>query len=431
MSLRVLATLLVTFFAVIGSFFDAFYGLIGYVFWSYTYPELSTWGLIPLRGLSFLMGFVLVLTTLLQKKRLWLHSPINTAIMFFGFLCFVSIAASGFSATSVWQFQFFLRVIIITLIITLLVDDLRRFRYYLFAIVIFIGLVSAQSAIKGTLAGQIGGVGKGFEGVLNDRNSTAVILCAIIPIVFYTALTEKRAWLRFSCFFIFFCNILAVILTYARAGFIGLASVGAFIILKAKNKLGMIILMASLIFILLNYFIPQPYIDRISGIKEGATEGAEGQDLSLISRLEAWRIAIEMIKDKPFVGVGFYRSGEVSDQYPDPEGGWRYSNLAIHNTFLKVAAETGLPALALYLYIFCSAYRTLTKIKARVRRAGMDKTIIGYATMLQVAFVGFFSSGFFVNASFLDISWHLVALSIALENIANKEMDKFMVANER
>jgi O-antigen ligase len=189
--------------------------------------------------------------------------------------------------------------------------------------------------------------------------------------------------------------------------------------------------MASLIFILLNYFIPQPYIDRISGIKEGATEGAEGQDLSLISRLEAWRIAIEMIKDKPFVGVGFYRSGEVSDQYPDPEGGWRYSNLAIHNTFLKVAAETGLPALALYLYIFCSAYRTLTKIKARVRRAGMDKTIIGYATMLQVAFVGFFSSGFFVNASFLDISWHLVALSIALENIANKEMDKFMVANER
>ena len=56
------------------------------------------------------------------------------------------------------KYAFFTRDILITLIMTLLIDDKRKFRYYLWTIAIFIGLIAAESGIKGMIKGEIGGV---------------------------------------------------------------------------------------------------------------------------------------------------------------------------------------------------------------------------------------------------------------------------------
>lgn len=421
MSLRVVVTLFMTFIGSISSFFDSFYGLLTYAFWSYTYPETATWGFIPIKGLSYMVGIIVVSTTVIQRKRIFSKNPVNFLIIAFWFLCLISVYASGPTELAQWQFKFFTRVILITLIITVLVDDPKRFRYYLWAIAIFIGLIAAQSGVRGTLAGQIGGASKGFEGLVGERNFMAVMLCITIPIVFYMLLTERRKWLKFILLIAVFGDILALVLTYSRGGFLGFMGLVVFALAKARHKIPALIVGGFLVFILVNYFIPQAYIDRVATITQ---TDMEEQDKSAKGRLVAWRSAIEMIKDKPITGVGFYNSEEMMENYPDPKTGVTVPGKAIHNALLKVGAEVGLPALFLYIAIYYMVYRMLGAIKRKVKAHGLAGEISAYASMLQTAFVGFFVSGMFINSCFIDMPWHLAGLTMALAQITNNEISK-------
>ena len=418
MNLRVLATLLITSIGIIGSFFNAFYGLLVYAFWSYVRPESVTWGLLPMTGLSYVMGFVLMVATIVQKKRIFSNNPANLAIIIFWGLCFISLMTAGFQEELFWQFKFFTRIILVTLVITVLVDNLNKFRYYLWAIAVFIGLIAAQSGIIGMLKGQIGGSNVGFGGVLGDRNFMAAVLCVVIPVVFYMALTEKRRELKIFLFVIGFGDALALMLTYSRAGFLGLLAAAGFILLKSKHKVLGFIFATLIAFVLYSYFMPKPYVERISGISQ---EGVEEQDRAK-GRLVTWRCTIEMIKDHPILGVGFYNAEAMIDRYPDPKTGIVLQGRAAHNTFLQVAAELGVPALILYLLIFIFTFCKLNRVIMIVMEHGLRREISGYALMLQAALVGFFVTGIFINAAFIDIPWHLVGLTIALEQIANNEM---------
>ena len=424
MGLRVLATLLVTFISIVWSFRDAFYGLIGYAFWSYTYPEKSTWGFLPLHNLSYVMGLVLVWTTFMQRRRLFTNDNLNKAVIIFWFLCLASVVTAGMTDLALWQFKFFTRIILISLIITMLVDDRKRFRYYLWAIVIFIGLIAARSGIIGTLRGDTGGASSGFQGVIGDRNFMAVILCTAIPIVFFMVSVERNKWLKLLLLITLAGDVMALILTYARAGFAGLLAIGVFAILKSKRKVLVIVLAIIIVPLFIKYFVTGTYTKRMGTI--GETARKEGDvDSSVAGRLAAWKSAFEMIKDRPLTGVGFYNSESMMEKYPDPDTGRALPGKAIHNSIIQVAAEAGVPALLLFLGIFVTGYRRLGKIKKLVSKGlVIHKEIWDYASMLQVSFVGYFACGFFVNAAFLDLPWHLVALSIALGQIADKEMAK-------
>lgn len=421
--MRVLLTLLITFVGIAASFRNAFYGLLTYAFWSYTWPEKITWGLLPMGKLSFITGLILVITTIAQKKRLFSNNTKLIPVALFWLLCLLGVFTAGATEISTWQFQYFTRVITITFIMTLLIDDLKKFKYYLWSMAIFIGLIAGLSGFRGTLSGQIGSASFGFEGVIGDRNFMAVLLCAVIPIVFYLGNAESDKRLKILLRFTLIGDILALILTYARAGFLGMVTICFFIFIKAKRKLLIGLAILSTVFILFKFVVPIQYVERILTINKMDIEN-ENVDGSVAGRLIAWRSAIEMIKANPLLGVGFYNSSEVIEQYPDPKTGTTLKDRAIHNTLLQVGAELGLLALLIYILIFFVSYRTLGKVKRRVAKYSLSHEIEHFASLLQIAFVGFFSSAFFVNAAFLDISWHLVGLTIVLEQITSIEMEE-------
>ena len=421
MSLRVLATLAITFLAIVYSFRDAFYGLIGYTFWSYTYPEKITWGLLPMQGLSYIMGLTVIWTTYMQKRKLWSGNRMNKAIIVFWLFTLIGAITEGLSDSCAWQFKFFSRVILITLVITVLVEDLKKFRYYLWAIAIFIGLIAARSGYIGTLRGDAGGVYGGYGGPIGDRNYQAVFLCIAIPIIYNMIYGERKMLGKLFLLIIFFGDICAVILTYSRAGFIGLIAAAIFIVMKSKRKIFILAAALMIFFIYNTYVVQEQYKARVSTITS-YREAQPDADGSITGRLMAWRCALEMINRNPVMGVGFRNSEPSMQYYPDPKTGRVLPGKAIHNTLLMVGAELGIPALFLYVGIFFCAYRKLGAIKRKIAEGSPNyKAIWHYASMLQASFMGFFASSFFVNAAYVDISWHLVGLTIALEQIVNKE----------
>jgi len=71
---------------------------------------------------------------------------------------------------------------------------------------------------------------------------------------------------------------------------------------------------------------------------------------ALIERLARWQAALNMLTDQPWTGVGFGNYQAVYEQYrlinwPTPLG-------HAHNIYLNVAAETGLPGLAAYAFLW-------------------------------------------------------------------------------
>jgi O-antigen ligase len=231
---------------------------------------------------------------------------------------------------------------------------------------------------------------------------------------------EKHKWLKPLLAFIFYGDILALVLTYSRGGFLGGITVGLYMLMIAKRKILACFFGFVLLASVVNYFIPQPYWERMETLKK--PEGEEAYEGSAQARIMVWRSAIEMMKDYPLTGVGFYNSERKIGEYPDPVTGISQPGRAIHNSILKLGSELGFPALFLFIWIFGGSFITLMKIKRNVKRYEIDPSYSYYASMFQAALVGYYSAGLFVNAPFIDISWHLVGLSIALEQIVQREI---------
>ncbi|MEO0725855.1 MAG: O-antigen ligase family protein [Bacteroidota bacterium] len=112
------------------------------------------------------------------------------------------------------------------------------------------------------------------------------------------------------------------------------------------------------------------------------------ESASATERLFVWSKTVDLIEDRPVLGYG---AGNWKLFFPSKsiEGGYRLMEKDLvftrtHNDFLEIAAEVGLPGLALYLGIFFSAlidcYRGFRKAKAAYRSRWVVLVImlIGY-----------------------------------------------------
>jgi hypothetical protein len=105
-------------------------------------------------------------------------------------------------------------------------------------------------------------------------------------------------------------------------------------------------------------------------------------------RLLAARGAVAMVADFPFTGVGLGNFAFTFPVYRD-FGGLRFDHA--HNDFLEFAAEAGLPALALVLFLIAQLYRRA----AAALRAGPQSAyllwgaLVGVTSLLLHSFVDF------------------------------------------
>jgi O-antigen ligase len=70
------------------------------------------------------------------------------------------------------------------------------------------------------------------------------------------------------------------------------------------------------------------------------------------SRIPMARTALEIIKQNPLTGVGLGNYSHVVSNYdPDPPIDQTGNPMAVHNVYLHTAAELGVPALALFIWV--------------------------------------------------------------------------------
>lgn len=387
------------------AFFAPFTGLVSYVVIAYTRPH--EWAYMPNVQLSFAVAVATVAGyAIFEFARraprlvpnallllLWLHLTMAT------FLAHSQELAQG-------KFIEFSKTFAIALLMTAMVDSEKRARWLLLGTVLAIGLLAFKSNVGIILTmgqARISGPGGAFE----DNNDYALLLNMAMPITFYVAQGERNVWIRRACYALSAMMIVTVLFTLSRGGFLGLCFVLIGLTLKSKHKIVGIVallLIGSITFALL----PNRIAERVGTIRD-----ARETDRSAQLRLESWDVSWRIVNDHPVFGVGPGNMAAVFTRYIEVDYG-RVS----HNSFLQMAVDGGLPALALFLGLILVSWLRLRKSRAVLKNRAPDSPLIAYSHGLEVALLGYFISANFLSRHDLELVYEVFSLATSFSLIA-------------
>ncbi|HEU5334628.1 MAG TPA: O-antigen ligase family protein, partial [Terriglobales bacterium] len=127
-------------------------------------------------------------------------------------------------------------------------------------------------------------------------------------------------------------------------------------------------------------------------------------------RLIAWKAGLRMVEAHPVTGIGVGEFKPQMQRYADRGVG--FSSIA-HNTYLEVAAETGLPTFAVFLALVFLTYRGFGKARRRTAESGPPLVHMA-ALGLQAGFVGYVVGAFFLSAEYQKMFWMWIFLSMCM-----------------
>jgi O-antigen ligase len=139
-------------------------------------------------------------------------------------------------------------------------------------------------------------------------------------------------------------------------------------------------------------------------------------DTSVHGRLYFWQVAQRMANQNPLLGVGTSGFQVAYDRYDQTDGAYGRGK-AVHSMWFGTLAEQGYLGLLMLCTIFLMALRAAGRARNAARKAA-DSELFAFATALQTALVVVAVGGTFLSYHYVEIFWHFLGLSFAVERIA-------------
>jgi O-antigen ligase len=165
--------------------------------------------------------------------------------------------------------------------------------------------------------------------------------------------------------------MLVILLTQSRGAMVGLGIGFVLLPLTSRHRARDLTLALAVLGIAA-VVAPKDVWRRLAGLSNASvTEGMAGVDEegSAESRWMLWRIAGEAIRDQPVTGVGLGMMPEVNRRTAQQRGlSWSVSGRRdTHSTYLRVAAETGIPGLLLYMGMWGAVVASLRRTRRSIK----------------------------------------------------------------
>ena len=200
--------------------------------------------------------------------------------------------------------------------------------------------------------------------------------------------------------------LVALALTFTRSAMVGTCvGIGLLLVMKDLRLLAALPVVGALLFGL----APTRITDRVYST-------FDLQDPTIRDRLAMVRTGGRMIADYPLTGVGPDVVKDVYLDYRDPEA-VEAVNPHLHNVPMHIAAERGLPALALWLWFIVAVGRQL----ARGLKTSASRSLPagGLAAIVSMLAAGMFEYNF-GDSEFLMLLLVLIALPHAADETAHR-----------
>jgi putative inorganic carbon (HCO3(-)) transporter len=209
---------------------------------------------------------------------------------------------------------------------------------------------------------------------LDNPNLLAGYLLPILPIAVVALLRWQRLSARLFALTAAVLGSAALVLTYSRGGWLGL--VGAYGVLAVllllrftrhwpvfwRRVFPLLLLVLAGLVLAVAIAKVEPLRVRVMSL------GAGREDSSNNFRINVWMAAIEMIKDRPWLGIGPGNSAFnlIYPLYQQP----KFNALSAYSIPLELAVEGGIPGLLAGLGLLVASVRLgLTQVRANGRQA--------------------------------------------------------------
>lgn len=418
---------------------DSFYGILLYTFYAFASPVELSWGLLTGTRISFFVAGTVIIGAIIHRQKIILKNRIIAFLILFLFFCYLSLAIRQDASPADWvRLQLLLRIGVIAIISAVLIDTPQKLRLYILGIAAFTGILGAYYGFAGLLAGSTSIIGPGRVG---DNNGYSVWLNVSLPFIYYAGLQLKKLSWRYLAKIVFLGNILAVVLTFSRGGFITLLALLGLVFVNIRTKQILLFLLIPVAAISILFLSPAEYNEydgtqttaentkQMSGVEKTlysyqqrlmTLRQPKSKIDSAVSRTHFWMIAVNMANANPLSGVGFNRYKAAYNEY-DTSGGAHGWGRAVHNTTLEILSETGYLGFLTFVFLILACLAAITRAK-RISRGfsdpGLKTEFSDYCSMLRIGFVIFFLGSFFVNALCQEIFWAIVTLSLVLDRVA-------------
>jgi O-antigen ligase len=318
-------------------------------------------------------------------------------------------------------FEQAIKFLILYFIITHLVKDKNQYIGIVWAIIILAAIASTFGLYQ-----HIFNIGRHYfegrvriTGTETDPNFFGIQQVLAVPLILSLFYTYKNKAVKIFLLSIFFLVLYTIVFTYSRTAMLALGAVLFLsflrpIFFKRRNFTPLIIMI--LIFLVLIPFVPTEYWQRAKSI-------TNLEDAAIRSRIGAWRLGLNMVRQNPFRGVGFgvfqYEYLKEAIIAPDVSGIYQTAMFA-HNSFIELAAEAGLIAFVFFSLIIFSAFKYLKKAQKAFYEKG-DFLMLHTTMGLEVSLVAFLIGAFFLSNLWVLSIWIIIPLSVVLKKLTGKE----------
>ena len=323
------------------------------------------------RGMEISLVYLIALAMLigmfiLHRKKMFFPDAGSKIYLVYFILCIPSLINADnmlFSWFEMWK------MIMMYLVFITTYSYLYHYRDFSSVIIAF-GIVATVTFIS-VVFQHIKGIHQA-NGLFPHQNSMGMYMCMIAPIFFAYYFNRNKGWKRFLFAGFFLVASAACMRTYSRGAMVCLpfgCTITALLSLRYQFHMRKIqILLPIILICIFGALLLLPNI--INRFQNAPKE-------SLMTRQNLAASAWNMMKDKPFAGVGLNNWGiKINPPYPYCE--YRYGNKRIakdfkegivETSYLLVGAECGFPALAAFLAWLGYYYVCACKLTKEMRHS--------------------------------------------------------------
>jgi probable O-glycosylation ligase (exosortase A-associated) len=415
------------------AFFLAFVGCLPFIFVS-PFTGVLAWYVFSLGNFHTLIwggpfaalnyAYVIAIVTCLawlfsrtEPKQLPLTPLAIMTLSFSVWITFTSAFALA-PADDVWNKWITVeKILFMCLVGYALTTTRERLNQLIWVVVLTIGIWGVKGALYSILHG--GGEIHGPDGgMLSDNNDFGLGLIVMLPLIFYQRQLATNRHVRRGLLLMGFLVALAVFFTYSRGALVGVSAMGAVFWLRSRAKFTTGLLIAALAFSIYSV-APEKWFSRM-----GTIETYQDDD-SAMSRLNLWRISLQIAALHPINGGGFkvtFSPNVTNNMLRGTDIPRLTKPRAAHSIYFDALSEHGWVGLFLFLLILGYSWVNC----AWLTRHSRNRPDLAWANMLgrigQAVLVGYATAGAFASQAYLDEYWCIIFIIEAARRLLAKEI---------
>ncbi len=391
--------------------------------WEWAMPFNVRWSLIA--AVLVLLATFMRMPKLLRTGRLNFISGLM--LIYCVFLVIAVLTAYNPGLAQQWASEY-AKVLLIAMIVPLAIDRMRQVRWLILMAMFCIGYIVYEINSSYFQNHRLDILHSGYGGL--DNNGAGLKFAMSLPFAYVFLVIAKQKWLKLAALAIGALTLHAVMLTYSRGAMItAVFGLGWLVIHhRPRYQAG---IAAAVLAVMISFMAGQEIRDRFNSTLDYQ------QDASAQSRMTGWAAAWSIAADHPLTGTGIRNSNQFTRNY-----GADLDGRTIHNQYLQIAADTGVPALLVYIAMLggavCITYRCRRFLLNRAEEIddpddyqsieARDNAVLvlGIQTSLLMFALGIV----FLALEVFEMPWMLIALAGALPALTRRECDPLFDGQE-